>query len=252
MPIVFPKPWQDRDVLPTEISSYMLSIYQRGLQLGNNPHAFSKIGDGNASAVWFLTDFDGDENEYNLGAYSYLQETIRFFHGSFARSGFSARRGFNTLLIFDPSRRDRKLCQQQETPLDCELRIHKPAFALILMGTNQVWRGQEFEQGMQQILDKLIEHGVIPILSTKADNLEGDGHINRIIASLADKYQTPLWNAWRLYQVLPNHGLQKDMEHITWAGNDFSNSTNMESGWAWRNLSALQILDLMRTQVIEK
>lgn len=250
-PTLVPVPWQERDVIPAEISTRMLEVHQHGLEMGNNPQAFSKIGDGNASADWFLADFDRGTDAYNLGEYAYLQTAIDYFAGSFARKNISAGRGFNTLMILDPSKADQELCAVGETPLDCELRIHKPAFALILMGTNQIWRPDEFEQGMRTILDVLIAHGVVPILSTKADNLEGDGRINAIIASLADEYQAPLWNFWAALQPLPEHGLQRDMEHITWAGNDFSDSQTMQSGWPWRNLTALQLLERLRTQFSE-
>jgi len=251
IPAATPIPWQERDVIPATISPHMLEVYQRGMELGNNPHAFSRIGDGNASAEWFLTDFDRGTSYYNLGGYESLQATIDFFHGSFARKNISAGRGFNTLIILDPSKADKQLCELNETPLVCELRINKPAFALILMGTNQVWRPDEFEQGMREILDMLIAHGVIPVLSTKADNLEGDGRINAVIAALADEYQVPLWNFWRALQPLPEHGLQTDNEHITWAGNDFSDPVNMQNGWPWRNLSALQLLDMLKKQVVD-
>jgi hypothetical protein len=245
-----PISWQEREVIPVAISPRMLEVYRRGLELGNNPRAFSKIGDGNASADWFLADFDRGVGFYNLGGYESLQATIDFFHGSFSRRNLSAGRGFNTLILLDPSKADQQFCEAGETLLDCELRIHKPAFALILMGTNQVWRPDEFEQGMREILDTLIEHGVVPVLSTKADNLEGDGRINSIITALADEYEAPLWNFWAALQPLPAHGLQKDNEHITWAGNDFSNPLNMQSGWPWRNLTALQVLERLRNQVL--
>ena len=233
-------------MIPTEISPRMVDVYRHGLELGNDPHVFSKIGDGNASADWFLADFDRGAGAFNLGEYGHLQATIDFFQDSFARRNISAGRGFNTLIILDPSKADKELCKEKETPLDCELRIHKPAFALVLMGTNQVWQPDEFERGLREILDTLIEHGVVPVLSTKADNLEGDGRINAIIAQLADEYQTPLWNFWAALQPLPGHGLQKDLEHITWAGNDFSDPQIMQNGWSWRNLTALQMLEFLR------
>ena len=76
-----------------------------------------------------------------------------------------------------------------------------------------------------------------------ADNLEGDYKINKIIASLADEYDVPLWNFWRAVQDLPNHGLQGDGAHLTFGVNQFDNPEAMKTAWTIRNLTALQALD---------
>lgn len=242
-----PEAWQSWDVLPT-LSPTALAIYRRGLEMGNNPHAFSKIGDGEISAAWFLTDFDLGPEFYDLGPYSGLETTIDYFSGSFSRQGMAAHRGFNAQRVLDPSLADPILCQPNETPLDCEIRLHHPSFALISMGTNQVWQPDEFEAGMRQIIETLIEHGVVPVLSTKADNLEGDGRINLTIARLAAEYDLPLWNFWSTVQSLPEHGLQKDDEHLTYYPNVFTDPEAMKHAWPVRNLSALQLLERLRLE----
>jgi len=58
------------------------------------------------------------------------------------------------------------------------------------------WAGDpaNYERYVRQILEGLIDEGVLPILATKADNLEGDHRINEILARLAHEYQIPLWN----------------------------------------------------------
>jgi hypothetical protein len=91
---------------------------------------------------------------------------------------------------------------------------------------------------------------VIPVLSTKADNEEGDGSINAAIARLAVEYQVPLWNYWRAVQPLPDHGLQEDGAHITWGANRFDDPQAMRKGWPVRNLNALQMLDLLRRSLV--
>jgi hypothetical protein len=225
------------------MSPNALSIYEKGLEMGNNPRAFSKIGDGEISAAWFLTDFDLGPSYYDLGAYTDLQTTVAYFTGSFGRQGQAARRGFNVQRVLDPSLAKSEFCKMNETPLDCEIRIHHPSFALISMGTNQVWQAEQFESGMRAIIERLISYGVVPILSTKADNIEGDHRINLTIARLAMEYDIPLWNFWRAVQSLPNSGLQKDREHLTYFPNDFSSSEAMKHAWPVRNLTALQVLD---------
>jgi hypothetical protein len=234
--------WQSWPVIPA-VSKAAQELYQRGQAGGNNPRAFSKIGDGEISTEWFLTAFDLGENYYDLGPYQDLRSVIEYFAGSFGRIGVAARRGFNTDRILDPVLSDRALCEAGESPLTCELRLHKPAFAMLSLGTNQVWQPEEFEKGMRQIVEVLISKNVLPILSTKGDNLEGDYRINRTIACLAQEYNVPLWNFWAAIQPLPNHGLQPDLEHLTYGVTDFDDPHALQSAWTNRNLTALQVLD---------
>lgn len=234
--------WKTWPVVPV-ISEAPREIYERGLASGNNPRAFSKIGDGEISAAWFFTAFDLGGDYYDLGPYQDLLPAIEYFGGSFERIGMAARRGFNTNVILDTSASDPALCESGESPLSCELRLHPPAFAILSLGTNQVWRREEFESGMRQILDLLVSANVVPILSTKGDNLEGDHSINRTIACLSQEYEVPLWNFWLAIQPLPGHGLQADLEHLTYGINDFDDATALQSAWTIRNLTALQALD---------
>jgi hypothetical protein len=236
------KEWQSWPVIPV-VSETARELYQRGLANGNNPRAFSKIGDGEIATEWFFAAFDLGEAHYDLGPYQNLAPAIEHFSGSFERIGGAARRGFNTERILDPSERDRKLCRPEESPLICELRLHRPAFAILSLGTNQVWQPEEFEQGMRQILELLLSKNVIPVLSTKGDNLEGDHRINQAITCLAQEYELPLWNFWSAIQTLPHHGLQPDLEHLTYGITDFGDSHAMQSAWTVRNLTALQALD---------
>ena len=234
--------WQSLPVIPF-VSETARGLYQRGKVSGNNPHTFSKIGDGEISAEWFFTTFDLGEEYYDLGPYQNLVPVIEYFDDSFGRIGLAAKRGFNTVRILDPSESDSSFCESGESPLTCELRLHQPAFAILSLGTNQVWQPEEFEGGMRQILDILLSKNVVPILSTKGDNLEGDHRINQTIACLTQEYDIPLWNFWSAIQPLPNHGLQPDLEHLTYGINDFDDDHAMQSAWTVRNLTALQALD---------
>ncbi len=104
-------------------------------------------------------------------------------------------------------------------------------------------QADRFEDNMRQILDILIEDGIVPILYTKASNLEGDWTINAITGRLAYEYDVPLWNFWRAVQPLPGHGLRADGMHVTWGYNYFDDPVAMRNGWPWRNLTALQALE---------
>jgi hypothetical protein len=217
--------------------------------MGNNPRAFSKVGDGEVASHWFLTIFDLGPAHYDLGPYPELAHTIAYFTGSFERASTAARAGFNTTRILDPLFALNDICEVDESPLECELRQHKPSFAILSLGTNQIWAADVFESELRQIVEICIAHGVLPILSTKGDNLEGDHRINAIITRIASEYDVPLWNFWQAIQSLPEQGLQADKEHLTWAENNFADPAAMTHAWPVRNLTALRVLETLKYQL---
>lgn len=249
-PTLGPEDWKYLPVIP-EISSTATQIYHHGVARGNNPRAFSKIGDCGSTPAWFLGDFDRGPKYYTLGQYTDLEQVIGVFQGSYSRTSLAAKSGFNASSIFSPLWSDPEQCQPGEAPLACEYRIHRPSIAFIMLGSNDVYHPDDFEPQMRQIIELSIGQGIIPILSTKADNLEGDGIINATIARLAQEYDIPLWNYWRAVQDLPDQGLQEDGVHITWASNQFDNPYNMSRGWPIRNLNALQVLEAIWLAVSE-
>ncbi len=233
--------WTEMPVVP-RLSRRVKEIYQKGLELGNHPNAFSKVGDCGSTPSWFLGDFDRGSRFYNLGEHTHLQKVIDYYQGSFGRTSLAALAGYNTSSVLTPLWSNKDFCAMDESPLACEYRIHRPIIALITLGANDVYHLESFEPQLRKIIEFSIEQGVIPVLATKPDNVEKDHRINQITARLAVEYQIPLWNYWKAVQPLPNHGLQEDGVHITFASNDFSNPLNMQAGWPVRNLTALQVL----------
>jgi len=229
-------------VIPA-VSQTARQIFQHGLELGRNPHAYSKIGDCESTPTWFLGDFDGKEKYYSLGEYDQLAAVIEQYKGSHARTSLAARSGFNAASVFSPLWANRDSCNSDEAPLACEYRVHQPSVAFIMLGSNDVWHPDTFETNMRKIIEYSIDQGVVPVLTTKADNQEGDHAINRTIAYLAWEYDIPLWNFWAAVQGLPDGGLQEDGVHLTWAGNYFDKPANLKRAWPIRNLTALQTLD---------
>jgi hypothetical protein len=235
--------WKKIPAVPEIISQRTLEIYKSGQELHNNPYAFSIVGDCDSSPSWFLGDFDRGASYYSLGEYADLQLVIDAFQGSFERKSLAVRSGFNTASVLSPLWADPENCRSGETPLACEVRLHHPSFVFILLGTNDAYNLDNFEINIRKVLDSLVEQGIVPILATKADNLEGGNIINATISALATEYDIPLWNFWRVVQPLPNRGLQSDGAHLTWAHNFFDDPKAMENAWPWRNLTALQLLD---------
>jgi hypothetical protein len=235
----------DEPVVPA-LSATARAIYARGLAMGNNPHAFSKIGDCQSVVPYFLAAFD--YGLYTLGPYGALQATIDNFQGSWARNSVTSNRGFNVASVFVPVWSDPKQCLPNESPLECEWRVNRPSLAIITMET---WWGGDpsgYESYLRAIIEFSIAHGTVPILGTKADNVEGDGSINQVIVKLAQEYDVPLWNFWAAVQPLPSHGLIADGFHLTWARNYFDQPDIMQNAWPWRNLTALQAIDAVWRQ----
>jgi hypothetical protein len=246
-----PDEWKTLPIVP-EISARAREIYRRGVQLGRDPQAFSKVGDCGSTPAWFLGDFDRGPKFYQLGEYTGLEPVIAHFQGSYGRTSLAAKAGFSASSLLTSLWANKKQCVANEIPLECEYRVHNPSFALITLGTNDVWHAKSFVPQMRKIIEFSIDNGILPILATKADNLEKDGSLNAAIAQLAIEYDVPLWNYWLAVQPLPDAGLQEDGAHITWGANRFDDPNTLQKGWTVRNLTALQVLDAVWRGVTEE
>ena len=250
--------WKELPIVPLTVSDRVRELYQRGLLMGNDPNGFSKVGDCHSTNPYFLADYDLGPGVYQLGEYAYLEPTIEYFQGSFGRTSLAAKKGLSTAGVLAPLWSDWKQCSSNESPLDCEFRTHQPSFAIISLGTNEAFDVKKdkstFEGRLRRIIEHSIDQGVVPILSTKADNDEGDHYINYVTAKLALEYELPLWNFWRAVQNIPQQGM-RSADHLTFAPTssytDFSKPENLEYGMQMRNLTALQVLDVVRREVTQ-
>jgi hypothetical protein len=243
-----PERWQEWPVIPI-LSDRALEIYQAGIAQGNNPRHFSKVGDCQNIHAYFLGTFDKPD-KYRLGeTYQYLQETIDYYAGSWVRDSEAVRTGFNVASVLAPLYANPKNCQLVETPLACEIRIWNPSFVIISMETWTPERPvQVYENYLRQIVEYAISKNVLPIVATKADNLEGNHDINQIVARVAADYDIPMWNFWAAVQPLTDHGLLEDGFHLTNGSNHFDNTISLDKAWPVRNLTALLTIDtVMKT-----
>lgn len=243
--------WKDWPVIPT-LNPAMLDVYVAGQGMGRDPQVVSIVGDCESSSDWFLKDFSKDERFYDLGPYASLQETIDHFNPSLGYQSYAALRGATAVTVLTPLWADGEHCEANETPLACEYRVHNPSFAIVALGTNDVYKLDQFEPKMRTIIEYTLDQGIVPILVTKADNVEGDESINAIIAQLSAEYGLPVWNFWAAVQSLPDHGLQDDGVHLTFGSNFFNDPEKLDRAWPIRNLTALQVLEAMRLSVQEK
>ncbi|MHB8132996.1 MAG: hypothetical protein ACYDH1_02130 [Anaerolineaceae bacterium] len=246
IPTLSPEDWKDFPVIPINVSEHAREIYRLGIQQGNDPKHFSKIGDCQNINTYFLAIYD-DPSAYSLGEeYKTLQETIDYYNGMWSRDSISVKNGFNVANIFNPWFNNKELCDSNETPIDCELRINKPSVVLISM--EAWWNGDpaRYATYYRRIVETVLSYNAVPILATKADNLEGNNEINRSIVQIAYEYDVPVWNFWRAVQNIPKKGLEEDGFHITHGLNDFSDPNNLQRAWPVRNLTALQAIDAVR------
>lgn len=243
-----PADWRNWPIIPT-LSPWLAEVYERGIEQGNDPHHFSVAGDCQniPNAFMGLYDIPG---RYNLADNEeYLQETIDYFAGSWNRDGLAvAAAGFNFPAIFTPLRADPDQCDNGEDPLQCEIRTWKPAFIIISM--EFVYEGRtadNYEEYLRQAVEYALAQNVIPILATKADNVEGGHAINLATAQVAHDYDIPLFNWWRAAQPLTNHGLDLARDantqphgfHITYAA------------WSVRSYTGLKTLDVLRRALLD-
>jgi len=110
---------------------------------------------------------------------------------------------------------------------------------LIGMGTNWIPHGEvSFEKHLREVVDTVLKTGALPILATKADNVEGDWKLNEAIAHVAYDYDLPLVNVWRSVHDLPGKGLERKI-YLT------------PDGWMRRNQAWLLTLDRVRETLPE-
>jgi hypothetical protein len=236
-----PEEWQQWPVIPV-VSAHAREIYARGIARGNNPNAFSKVGDCQNIRQYFLGLFEGFQIKGT--GYDDLQPVIDQFPQSYTRKSLAVKTGFNVASVLTSINADPTQCQAGENPMACEYRLWNPSIVIISMETWAKDRPANlYENYMRQILDYTLSKDILPILATKADNLEGDHTINRIIAKLAYEYDIPLWNFWLAVQPLPDKGLLEDGFHLTNGSMNYSDPNTFLKAWPVRNITALQALN---------
>ncbi len=227
------KDWRDWPVLPV-VSDTAADIYWYGVQeLGTDPHVISRIGDCHSEPNVFLGVYDSDYYELSEEN-QYLNVVIDYFKGSFDTTSYSVHSGMSVSSVLTDVWADPDVCLDGETALDCEIRVHNPSIMFVNLGSNWI-KGVDMEVYygyLSEIVQTLLDHGILPILSSKADNVEGDYGINETTAQVARDFDIPYFNFFTISQRLANHGLdpEKDGIHLS------------TEAWNWRNFYALKTL----------
>ena len=264
---------EDVQPLPTAdesgviVTNRVREIFQKGQEMGNDPHVFIKVGDSTTEQQAFMIGFG--TGEYNLGSYTDLQASIDYFsHDAFTRDSLASESAFNSASVLDSFRvpdEGKAICQLGEKPLECEIRVMKPAFAFILFGGNEVRSSDMgldvYSNQIQQLIDLTTSQGVIPILTTfpHAPNFhENAAAYNEALRSIAADQRIPLIDLETAVLTLPNGGVsEEDGFHMTMRGirGDITdngimlNGEEKQYGATLRNLLTLQMLDTLRREL---
>ena len=225
--------WRQWPVVP-EISDTAADIYWYGVQeLDTNPHYLSRIGDCHSESGVFLGIYDTEY--YSLADEDkYLVDAINFFKGSFDTISYSVHAGLSVSSAMTNIWADPTVCEPGESALECEIRVNNPSIMFVNLGSNWIpGVGMDvYYTYLSDIVRTLLDHGILPILSSKADNVEGDNSINETTAQVARDFDIPFYNFWAISQYLPNQGLDPTRDGI---------HLSVEA-WNWRNYYALQTL----------
>jgi uncharacterized protein YgiM (DUF1202 family) len=242
------------------------TIFATGQALGNRANVFSKVGDSMSVEDEMFRPFG--YGVYNLGGYGYLQTTIDFFLAGQARTdnpfnnvSLAANGGWTTATLLDTNFANSSVCNTGETPLACEYRLNKPAVALILIGSNDLVNVpvDQYAYNLRVIANVSIEAGVIPVFSTLPPRPQYPGRAeeyNQRIINVAQELGLPLWDFYSVMLTLPNSGLSDDGLHPSTPPSRFEDAANFtgdffQYGYVMRNLTMLQVLDVLRGNVLQ-
>jgi hypothetical protein len=228
--------WREWPVVP-EFSAHAQEILRQAAQSpALDPHIFSKVGDCQMTAGTLLGGYANGKYKIPEG----YEMTVEWFSDSMLSESVTAERGLGVSSVLNPMfglAAGYDQCLRDERPLDCELRTRRPMVVLIGMGTNWIPNAElSFEKYLREIVDTVLETGALPILATKADNVEGNWKLNQAIAQVAYDYDLPLVNVWRSVHDLPGKGLERKI-YLT------------PDGWMRRNQAWLLTLDDVRQEL---
>lgn len=239
-PTAVAQDWKKLPVVP-EVNAHAREIFLMGAENGADPMAFSVIGDCHSDPeVLFGRLVDP---EFTLPEeYAPYRETLDQYQDSWGRYFVTVKNGMSVASVLSPYWNDKSLCDADETPLACEIRLHNPSVIIISLGTNWLEDDdQKFEDYYRGILDAIVKEGIVPVIVTKADPSAPDFPLNQIMVRLAAEYDVPLWNFWAAVQDLPDHGLDVDYEE----GHHL-----LHEAWEVKRWTGVQALDAVRRAVM--
>ena len=241
-------------VIDAAMAARLSTVIQRGAALGNQANVFTRAGDSITFSNNFLVPLGMPTAGVDLAGDGSLNDTLAYFRSgqvgttnAFTHPSAAAVSGYKSADVLGL--------------LPSELAVSKPAFVLIMIGTNDIAAGvtlDTFRQNLTRIVQTALNAGVVPVLSTIPDSkfsaeLERlQPSYNQVIEDVSEALQVPLWNYWRALQRLPNLGISADGVHpsVSPTGGGDLTERGLQFGYNVRNLTALQTLDKLRRVLI--
>ena len=256
--------------IDTRMQANLQSIYRLGLDLGNRPDVFMKVGDSNSYSGYFLDPLgnlaQAFANGSSLGAYAPLANTLGYFliqavdasgANSFTRTSVSTFGGWTSTDLLTPGKRGANPGSPQfalDSPLADEVQELRPSMALVMIGTNDVLTVSptQYYTNISQIVHYLASQGVIPILTAiPSINLPGYPTLpglveqfDQILADVAAANEIPFFNLKVALDQLPNDGLGPDQVHLSDSPNGAgaNSPADLAFGMNMRNLLTVEAL----------
>jgi hypothetical protein len=192
------------------------ALLRQAVKAGRDPRMFSIVGDSNST--WQRDVGRIAAGMFDLGNYGYLRPVIARFDPAFARVSVAVGGGYRAADMFLPEKALGRNCADSDGMFACELRQSRAAIVFIQLGTGDKFAWREFEVNTRRMIDHALANNVLPVLVTKADDLESIqggapfNYINDTIRRLAADYQLPLidfYAASRTLPTIPNPELPK-------------------------------------------
>ncbi len=237
-------------IMDDAVKANVAAIYAQGQEMGRDPNTFAILGDSLIATPQSIAHWDGDTFVLSP-EFEHLQPTIDYYAGSFNDYDVSVRVGLHSWSVFDPLWSDKDFCEANEDLLACKIRIANPSVMFILLGSNDAGSPGGFDFNMRQVVQTVIDAGIVPILATKADRFEGGDNINNnIIRDIAVEMQVPLMEFDLLAETIPARGLSGDNVHLTYSEPyDYNNPDTFTFGYPVHNLAVLVTLDAVKNEL---
>ena len=188
------------------------ALFAQAVRAGRDGRMFTVAGDSNSA--WPRSFGRILTGQYDVRADPIERAAAARFDVGFARASISVGGGYGTADMFRSDPR----CGNGETLVACELRLSNAAILFVQLGTGDKFPWREFEANLRRIIRIARDRSVVPVLVTKADDLESiqgggpDGHINAVMRAVASELGVPwidFYAATRTLPAVPNPELPR-------------------------------------------
>ncbi len=190
-------------------------LFARAIAAGRDGRVFTIAGDSNSAWQHNLGTIVSGRRNFSTDRA--LGPVVARFDPSFAWVSVAVGGGFRAADMF-LSENTPAICRPAEPMFPCELRRSNASVVFIQLGTGDKFVWQDYESNIRKMIDHALAQQVLPVLVTKADDLESIqggaslNYINDTLRQLAAEYKLPLIDFYvgtGSLPVVPNPELPK-------------------------------------------